>query len=257
MRLLASHHLLTAMTLVLAACGGRAVIDESREEGVVLLHQGDAPFYDIVVAGEHVYWTRYGYERGAVMRCPKAGCPDGPTSIAPSASDDTTRDPRSLAADDTRLYWVDLNTGPEVTSRTVSACRHPDCDDVEVVATSPAADVAVLDGELFMAIGYPDAGIARCPASGCEGSPVTTLGQWLPPPFRVVAAEGFVAFSVLGSNASGPAAPLVGGCPASGCGDAPAIYLDRGLGGDVALDDSHAYFVAMDANGTRGVWRCP
>ena len=98
-----------------ATCGAVATIAKNAPSNVLprVIAEGQLNPYAVAADADNVYWVNRGHENmdpkyvdGAVLTCPKAGCPlSGPVVLARDV-----HDPRGIALDATAIYWTVYGT---------------------------------------------------------------------------------------------------------------------------------------------------
>jgi hypothetical protein len=224
--------------------------------GPTIIASGQASPTKLAFDDGNLYWLNLGvyYENGdlrvwwwngaQVMKCPKSGCPNGPTAMV-SGRRQTMNQSINFATDGEYVYWSD--DGPDVfwdgggTGGGLLRCSVAGCNNTpELLSDHPALSLAVADGSLYVIPPY-SCQLEACLTSGCATPPnllwsndsgtTLTAGQ-------AVAAD---ARDVYWTTMS-----MVMRCARGGCNGDPTILVSRadvvwGLG-PIALDTSNVYF---------------
>lgn len=183
-----------------------------------------------LLVGERLVWTDE-TPSNRIRHCDPAAC-------APETLIDNLSFPQAMARSETEVFWIGWS-GPN--GNALVACEIADCQPRTLHVDPSLAGPLVADQGLLY---FTMAGqIATCPSDvGCEGTPaVITSSLGGPIAMAVDAAHLYFADYVMGENGS------IQRCPKPDCGGAPPEVLASGpaviFPQDIALDDSHAYWV--------------
>jgi hypothetical protein len=132
----------------------------------------------IVLHEESIYWMSFGifygvpgtriasWFNGELVKCPKAGCPEGPTLLVSSLSLPLHTESIPLATNGNDVLWSDHRDPPNGLFR----CSVAGCDAPAAMGHSASA-FALADGIVYVPRGNC---IESCPVSGCA-SPAKLL----------------------------------------------------------------------------------
>jgi len=184
--------------------------------------------------------TRRGLKLVSLLLCCLTGCAGhtvdldrtAPASSAPTSSDPSVFAEEGLAGvwvDEQRLYWLTY-------FGTFQSCLKADCEHTRVTyakgSHEQAVPVAVANGHVYWALDL--ARVFSCPAEGCGGEPVKVVRD---PGLRahIYANQDHVYWS---SDVD------IYRCAASGCGPTPEVVVSGAIAGQLAFDETHAYWVS-------------
>lgn len=204
----------------------------------------------------NVYWLNLGiwHSSGSkdswwtgtqIMKCPKSGCPQGPTALVTGRllTDGATL--LNIATDGRYVYWSD--DGPEESLGTTAIgiglfrCAVAGCDDTpELLDGNRARGLAVAGGSLYVTHAY-SAELEACSTSGCA-SPPDLL--WFAEPWS--ANTETIAVAADRSDVFWTTRGIVMRCARTGCDNTPTILASSGnavwMLGPIALDGTTVYF---------------
>ena len=186
----------------------------------VTLHDGlDTVPYGVAAAGNAVFWARV----GAVESCPAAGCGANPPTVvnADATTGGAPLTGTTIVSDGNFVEWLAYDPNmqsPGYPGPVMYGCHAAGCGGQNPTlgsATSPMAQLALVDTTLYASIGNPGGMIRTCTIGSCSGDPLSTYiaSSGVDTGFGIVADAAFVYFTA-GND------PVLGGaikCPLAGC----------------------------------------
>jgi len=231
-----------------AAVDGNAVIVP---DGATIVASGQASPGVLALDDQNLYWIDLGiamsggpkvawWQDGAVMKCPKAGCPKGPTALASGRNSISS----FFATDGDYVFWSDA--GPTFAADDAGMpggllrCSVAGCGNApERLDELGGSTLAVAGGKVFVA--GRSAEVVWCPISGCA-SPPAVLWSGDQTTSNTVTVE----LATDGSDVYWTTMGMVMRCAQAGCDGNPTVLVPYSTTfwnfGVLALDDTNVYF---------------